>query len=215
MERFSPIYYLLFQAPRAMRLVNAISFFRVLAFPVLIVLMIVGNLQAFKWLILASFLTDAIDGFLARKFKVISILGSRLDSLGDDLAVFASFLGVIVFRRDFLVDQWPLIALMWFLFFVQLGFAFARYQKPTSFHTYGAKLATVFQGLFLCSLFFMQGTLYSLFYATAVVTCLELIEETIMVGVLPSWRSDVRGLYWALKMRSGEPGNESKPENFG
>ena len=178
-----------------MRIVNAISFFRVLAFPVLLVLLWQKNLEAFKWLILASFLTDALDGFLARKFKVISILGSRLDSLGDDLAVFASFLGVIVFRWDFLVDQWPLIALMWALFFLQLGFAMARYQKPTSFHTYGAKLATVFQGLFLCSLFFLDSTLYSLFYATVVVTCLELIEEIIMVGVLPSWRSDVRGLY--------------------
>lgn len=214
MERFNPFYYLLFQAPRAMRLVNAISFFRVAAFPVLIVLLIVGNLQVFKWLILASFITDAIDGFLARKFKVISILGSRLDSLGDDLAVFASFLGVIVFRRDFLVEQWLPISLMWALFFIQLGFAMARYQKPTSFHTYGAKLATVFQGAFLCSLFFLEETLYPLFYATVAVTCLELIEEILMVGVLPAWRSDIRGLYWALKLRAEEPGEDSHPENF-
>lgn len=194
-----------------MRIVNAISFFRVLAFPVLLVLLWQKNLEVFKWLILASFLTDALDGFLARKFKVISILGSRLDSLGDDLTVFASFLGVIVFRGDFLREEWILIALMWALFFLQLGFAMARYQKPTSFHTYGAKLATVFQGLFLCSLFFLDYTLYSLFYATVVVTCLELIEEIIMVGVLPSWRSDVRGLYWALKLRKDGTGSESEP----
>lgn len=197
-----------------MRIVNAISFFRVLAFPVLLVLLWQKNLEVFKWLILASFLTDALDGFLARKFKVISILGSRLDSLGDDLTVFASFLGVIVFRGDFLWEEWILIALMWALFFLQLGFAMARYQKPTSFHTYGAKLATVFQGLFLCSLFFLDYTLYSLFYATVVVTCLELIEEIIMVGVLPSWRSDIRGLYWALKLRKDGTGSESELENF-
>lgn len=190
-----------------MRIVNAISFFRVLAFPVLLVLLWQKNLEVFKWLILASFLTDALDGFLARKFKVISILGSRLDSLGDDLTVFASFLGVIVFRREFLAEQWLLISLMWGLFFLQLGFALIRYQKPTSFHTYGAKLATVFQGSFLCSLFFLDSTLYSLFYATVIVTCLELVEETIMVAVLPAWRSDIRGLYWALRMRS-----EATPE---
>ncbi|MBL7850782.1 MAG: CDP-alcohol phosphatidyltransferase family protein [Cyclobacteriaceae bacterium] len=211
MQRFNPIIYLLFQAPRAMRLVNAISFFRVIAFPVLIVLMIVGNLHAFKWLIFASFITDALDGWLARKFQVISILGSRLDSLGDDLAILASFLGVIVFRRDFLVEQWPLIALMWALFFLQLGFAMARYQKPTSFHTYGAKLATVFQGVFLCSLFFLEDTLYPLFYATVLVTCLELMEEIAMVAVLRSWRSDVRGLYWALRMRPEEHQDEPNP----
>jgi phosphatidylglycerophosphate synthase len=191
-----------------MRLVNFISFFRVVAFPVLIVLMIVENLNAYKWLILACFLTDALDGFLARKFNVISILGSRLDSLGDDLAVFAAFLGVIVFRVDFLAEQWFLISLMWVLFFTQLGFAMFRYQKPTSFHTYGAKLATIFQGAFLCSLFFLEQTMYPLFYVTVVVTCLELIEEIAMVAMLRSWRSDVRGLYWALKMRTDEtPGS--------
>lgn len=196
-----------------MRLVNAISFFRVLSFPVLVYLLFVGNLGVFKWLILVSFLTDAVDGFLARKFKVISILGSRLDSLGDDLTVFASFLGVLVFRQDFLAEQWLLITAMWVLFFVQLGFALGRYQKPTSFHTYGAKLAAILQGLFLCSLFFVESVWYPLFYATAAVTCLELIEEIAMVVVLPSWRADVRGLYWAL--RQPPDGSEKpRPENF-
>jgi phosphatidylglycerophosphate synthase len=204
MERFNPIYYLLFQAPRAMRLVNAISFFRVIAFPLLIALLFHHDLQTFKWLILACFLTDALDGFLARKLNVTSILGSRLDSLGDDLAVFASFLGVIVFRRDFLAEQWMPIALMWTLFLFQVLFAIFKYRKATSFHTYGAKLATIFQGTFLCSLFFLDNTVYPLFYATTIATCLELIEEIIMVAVLPSWRADVRGLYWALKLKSGE-----------
>lgn len=209
MERFNPIYYLLFQAPRAQRLVNMISFVRVIAFPVLILLLFLKELQTFKWVIFACFLTDAIDGFLARKLNVTSILGSRLDSLGDDLAVFASFLGVIVFRREFLVEQWVPIALMWLFFFVQLGFAIGKYQKATSFHTYGAKIATVFQGVFLCSLFFLDNTVYWLFYATTVTTCIELLEEILMVIVLPSWRSDVRGLYWAIKMKSGEVAEEN------
>lgn len=210
MERFNPIYYLLFQSPRPMRLVNAISFFRVVAFPVLIVLMVLHDLETFKWLIFISFMTDALDGFLARKFKVISILGSRLDSLGDDLTVLASFIGVIVFRGEFLREQWLPIALMWLLFFIQLGYAIGKYQKATSFHTYGAKIATIFQGVFLCSLFFLDQTLYPLFYATVVVTCSELIEEIVMVHFLRSWRPDVRGLYWALKMRKDSQAQDQK-----
>lgn len=210
MKRFNPLYYLLFQARRPIRIVNITSFFRVAAFPVLMVMLWIGNLEAFKWLILASFLTDALDGFLARKLKATSILGSRLDSLGDDLTVFAAFLGILGFRWAFVREEWPLITLTWFLFFVQLGYAVLKYQKPTSFHTYGAKAAAVLQGVFLCSIFFLDTTLYSLFYATVLVTCLELIEETIMVAVLPSWRSDVRGLPSALKLRKTELGDETK-----
>lgn len=198
-EKFNPVYYLLFQSPRPMRLVNTITFFRVAAFPVFVLLLFLNREDIFKWLVLVSFLTDAIDGFLARKFKVISILGSRLDSLGDDLTILASFLGVIVFHGDFLVIVWPVIFATFLLFVIQLLFALVKYQKTTSFHSYGAKAAAILQGLFLCSLFFLGQPYYPLFYATMGVTALELIEEIIMVYVMPRWRADVRGLYWALK----------------
>lgn len=204
MERFNPLYYLLFQARRPMRIVNAISFFRVIAFPVLILLLFLHDLNTFKWLIIICFITDALDGFLARKFKVTSILGSRLDSLGDDLTVFASFLGVIVFRSEFLMEQWILIAVLWVLYFVQLGYALIKYQKVTSFHTYGAKVAAVFQGVTLCSLFFLTAPQYLLFYIAVIATAINLIEETIMVHVLPVWRSDIKGLYWAVKLKESE-----------
>lgn len=190
-----------------MRVVNWISFFRVVAFPVFLVLLTLRALDTFKWLVMASFLTDALDGYLARKFKVISILGSRLDSLGDDLAILAAFLGVVVFRWNFLVDQWMLIALLWILFFIQLAYAMLKYQKPTSFHTYGAKLATLFQGVFLTSLFFYDEPILPLFYGTVLVTSVELIEEIIMVRLLPTWRADVRGLFWINKSTpEGGPG---------
>jgi CDP-diacylglycerol--glycerol-3-phosphate 3-phosphatidyltransferase len=33
----------------------------------------------------------------------------------------------------------------------------------------------------------------------AVLTALDLIEEIILIFLLPAWRSDVKGLYWILK----------------
>ncbi len=207
MERFNPIFYLLFQAPRAMRLVNMISFVRVVAFPVLLVLMIVDNLQVFKWIILVCFITDALDGFLARKLNVTSILGSRLDSMADDLAIAAGLFGAIVFRGGFVAEQWRVVALVLAFYFIQLGFALLKYRKVTNFHTYGAKVAAVFQGVFLCALFFVDEPVYPLFYVAAAMTCLELFEEIIMVAILPKWRSDVRGLYWAMKLRSESVSN--------
>lgn len=199
MEKFNPLYYLLFQSPRPMRIVNSITFFRVAAFPVFIVLLFLRNEEAFKWLVLVSFLTDAIDGYLARKFNVISILGSRLDSLGDDLTILASFIGVIVFHNNFLAAIWPVILATFVLFMIQLLFALVKYQKTTSFHTYGAKAAAILQGVFLCSLFFFGQPYYPLFYAAMGVTAAELVEEIIMVYVIPTWRADVRGLYWATR----------------
>lgn len=198
-NRFNALYYLLFQSRRPMRLVNTISFFRVAAFPVFIFLLITKNLDVFKWLILVSFITDAVDGYLARKFNVISVLGSRLDSLGDDLTVLAAILGLFVFEFPFLAAHWEPIAGVLLLFFIQSVYAWIRYQKLTSFHTYFAKTAAICQGIFLCAMFFLDEPFMELFYATLIITALELIEEIIMVAYLPQWKADVRGLYWVFR----------------
>ncbi|MCU0399211.1 MAG: CDP-alcohol phosphatidyltransferase family protein [Cyclobacteriaceae bacterium] len=184
-----------------MRLVNTITFFRIVSFPVLVFLLFTRNLEVFKWLIVAGFLTDALDGFLARKLKAQSILGARFDSIGDDLTVLAAILGLFVFQPEFLRKEWLIITILLILFFIQTGYAFLKYQKMTSFHTYGAKLAAVFQGFFLCSMFFFKEPAYWLFYSTVILTGLELIEEISMVYVLQNWKSDVRGLYWAIQIK--------------
>lgn len=205
---FKSIYYLLFKARRPVRLVNFITFFRVVAFPAFIILLVWQRLDVFKWLLLICFLTDAVDGFLSRKLKANSILGARLDSIGDDLTVLAGLLGMFVFRWEFLKTHWVPIAVVLVIFLIQTLYALFKYQKTTSFHTLGAKTAAILQGIFLCSLFFFDEPVDWLFYTALAVTAVELVEEIIMVTILPKWKSDVLGIYRALKIRNEEP----KPE---
>lgn len=201
---FLSTYYLLFKARRSVRLVNALTFFRVAVFPIFIAVLIFQRIDIFKWLLLTSFLTDALDGFLARKLKANSILGSRLDSIGDDLTVLAGLLGMFVFRWEFLKAEWIPIVLLLGIFLIQTLYALIKYQKTTSFHTIGAKTAAVLQGTFLCSLFFFDEPVYWLFYTALAVTALELLEELVMITILPKWKSDVPGIYWALKIKTTE-----------
>lgn len=204
------VYYLLVKARRPVRFVNAITFFRVIAFPVFIVLLSLEHIHIFKWLLLVSFLTDALDGVLARKLKANSILGARLDSIGDDLTVLAGLLGMFVFRWEFLKTSWIPIVVVLGIFLIQTLYALFKYQKTTSFHTLGAKTAAMLQGTFLCSLFFFDEPVYWLFYAALVVTALELVEEIVMVTILPKWKSDVLGIYWALKIKNTEQQQEQE-----
>jgi CDP-diacylglycerol--glycerol-3-phosphate 3-phosphatidyltransferase len=180
-------------------LVNGITFYRTLTAPLLIVLIIYQQIDWFKWLLALSFFTDAIDGFLARKFKVASIAGARLDSIGDDLTVIAGTIGMIAFKPAFVKEEIFIIILLWSLFALQTVLAFIKFGKMTSFHTYAAKAAAVLQGVFLILLFFLPNPLYELFYAAAFVTAFELIEEIIITLWLPEWRTNVKGLYWILK----------------
>jgi cardiolipin synthase len=179
--------------------INGITMYRVVTAPLLLVLLFTHHYDLFKWLLAISFFTDFIDGYLARKYKVSSIFGTRLDSIGDDLTIVVAMIGFFVMNPDFIKQQIILFILIFLLFIVQTIFAVSRYGKITSFHTYLAKIAAILQGVFLLLFFFTGKPNIFLFYAAAIITMLELIEETILVYLLPQWKTNVKGLYPVLK----------------
>ena len=182
-------------------MISGITLYRIITAPLLVVLLFKGEQELFKWLLGVSFFTDLIDGVLARTFKVTSILGTRLDSIGDDLTVLVAILGLGVLQPRFFIEQWAILVPLGILFLLQTGFALYRYGRITSFHTYLAKLAALTQGIFLLSFFFFETINYPLFYSAAFITIAELAEEIIIVWVLPQWKSNVRGLWWVLQKK--------------
>ncbi len=192
--------------------INGITLYRVIAAPFLLLLLYLQEFEMFKWFLLASFFTDFIDGFLARTFKVTSVVGTRLDSIGDDLTVLVAIIGMFVLHPHFIREQkWVLIFLL-FLFLVQAGYAIYRYGKTTSFHTYLAKIAAFAQGVFLLLVYFTGSPSLVLFYLAAGITALELVEEIVLVRMLPAWQANVKGIYWALKNGDGNKHRQANLE---
>jgi len=176
-------------------IVNGITIYRILAVFALIVLIVQHHWHVFRWLLLLSFLTDALDGFLARRYGVISRAGAALDSIGDDLTVAVAILALLVFDPAFFRSQLVIIVILASLYVTQTVAALARYGKLTSFHTWLAKIAAVLQGVFLVSVFFVPVFPTLLFYIAAACTGLDLIEETVMVFQLRHWNADVKGIF--------------------
>jgi phosphatidylglycerophosphate synthase len=189
-------------AVRPYYIINSITLYRIIAAPFLIYMVITNQVNIYKWMLAFSFFTDAIDGFLARKFKVVSKWGAKLDSIADDLTVTAGIFGIFILRPLFVQHEVFLITLMLSLLFIQMLLAFIRYRKMTSFHTYIAKFAAVLQALFIISIFFFEEPPYLLFYIAAGFTIINLLEEIILIFLLPQWQCDVKGLYWVLKLKS-------------
>jgi CDP-diacylglycerol--glycerol-3-phosphate 3-phosphatidyltransferase len=184
---------------RAWYVINGITLYRVIAAPILLVLLFTKQYDIFKWLLSVSFFTDMIDGYLARKFKVTSILGTKLDSIGDDLTVLVGLIALFVLKLEFIKQHVIIFIILLVLFFVQTTYAFIRYGKMTNFHTYLAKTAALLQGVFLILVFFTEEPSLILFYAATIVTMLELTEEIILVNLLPQWKTNVKGIFWVLK----------------
>jgi CDP-diacylglycerol--glycerol-3-phosphate 3-phosphatidyltransferase len=184
---------------QAWYIINGITLYRTIAAPFLLVLLFTKQYDIFKWLLAVSFFTDLIDGYLARKFKVTSILGTKLDSIGDDLTVLVGLIALFVLKLEFIKQHIIIFIILLVLFLLQTTYAFIRYGKMANFHTYLAKTAALLQGVFLILVFFTDDPILILFYAATIVTMLELTEEVILVKLLPQWKANVKGVYWVLK----------------
>lgn len=182
-------------------IVNGITLYRLLAAPLLVFLIINHRLDLFKWLLAVSFFTDAVDGYLARRYQVTSIAGTKLDSLGDDLTILVGMIGIAVINPEFILQEIYVFLFLLFLFLLQATLAIVRYGKMTNFHTYLAKIAAVLQGVFLLLFFFLDQPVYPLFLVAAGVTAFELAEEIILVFILPEWEINVKGLFWVIKRK--------------
>jgi hypothetical protein len=104
--------------------------------------------------------------------------------------------GIFVFERAFLKAHGGTVAALVALYLAEAALALLRYGRISSFHTVLARVAAYAQGIFVMSLF-LWGYQGWIFYSMAALTAAALSEEMALVYLLPQWKSDVRGLYWA------------------
>jgi phosphatidylglycerophosphate synthase len=174
------------------------SFYRILAAPFLLILIWLDVRLLFTSFLLVSYLTDSIDGYLARKLKITSARGSQLDSFGDQVTLIVGLLGLYYFESDFIQKNLILIVIVFVPYLVQMLIAYLKYGKATAFHTYLAKISAVLQAIFiLWALFFSPE--YVLFYIMILIGLLETIEEISLIFIYDNWTSDVKGLYWSYR----------------
>lgn len=174
------------------------SFYRIFAAPFLLILIWFDLRLIFTWLLLISYCTDAIDGYLARKLKITSPRGSQLDSFGDQITLLVGLIGLFYFEANFIKANLIIIIIAFVPYIIQMLIAYLKYAKATAFHTYLAKLSAVLQSIFiLWSLFFSPD--YTLFYLMIVIGLLETFEEIALIYMYDNWASDVKGIYWALR----------------
>lgn len=95
-----------------LNLPNILTLARVAAIPLLVVLMFSDSREAGFWaaaLFGAAAVTDFVDGWLARKWGVVTVLGKFLDPLADKLIVMAALIMLIPFGR---VPAWAVFLLL-------------------------------------------------------------------------------------------------------
>ena len=84
-------------------------------------------------------LSDMLDGFLARKYKITSEFGAKIDSIADMIFVFGSILKIIpVIEIPIAIYIWITIIILIKVFNIILGYI--QYKKLTLLHTIANKI---------------------------------------------------------------------------
>jgi cardiolipin synthase (CMP-forming) len=92
-----------------LNLPNLITVLRLFAVPVVIWTILAGYLQAAFWIFLAAGISDAIDGYLARKWHQRTELGAYLDAIADKSLLVSIFITLSIVG---LIPAWLAIAVV-------------------------------------------------------------------------------------------------------
>ena len=109
-----------------MNLPNKLTIFRVILIPFFVVLLLFDITAYDKWIALAIFivasLTDFLDGYIARKYNLVTNFGKFMDPLADkllvcsaiiclvELARIPAWVVIVIIAREFIISGFRLVA---------------------------------------------------------------------------------------------------------
>ena len=100
-----------------MNLPNKITMLRVIMIPFFAFFMLTDMVEGSKYIAVAIFiiasLTDTLDGFIARKYNLVSNFGKFMDPLADKLLVSTALICwgvIIIISREFIISGFRLVA---------------------------------------------------------------------------------------------------------
>jgi phosphatidylglycerophosphate synthase len=182
---------------------NLITISRLLAFPLILYFAIDGKETLFTIFLVINLISDAIDGFIARKFNMETEIGARLDSFADNLTYVLVFIGIYVFKLEEFLPY--MISFLFFIGILLLTviFSLIKFRKFPSLHLYSTKIGGYIQGAFFICLFTL-GFFTPFYYLVISWGIIGAFESIAIQMIIPEMRSNVKGLYWVLKEKKAE-----------
>jgi len=172
---------------------NYFTLLRLVCIPILWVLALLKSNQAFAIVLLIAGLTDALDGYFARKLKQASEFGAWFDSFADNLLSACIIFWFWLLLPEFFIAHLLVIVVVFAIFLLDLGIGFIKYKKMVNYHFYSAKLSCIlFYTFFLHAFFFYPNTF--LFYITVIITSISMIEgiiATLIFNKIASHRKSI------------------------
>jgi CDP-diacylglycerol--glycerol-3-phosphate 3-phosphatidyltransferase len=177
---------------------NIISLYRLLSVPLLLYVAYLGKEKLFFYWFLFNAFTDALDGFIARKFNMQSRWGAKLDSLADFFMYLLAMYALLRLKGNELEEvKYSFYLLIFYYLFIDF-FSLLKFKEVSSLHLYLSKLNGLIQSLFFVWLFTLGFNPY-LYWIMFILASISFIENMYFLIKLKTMRSDLKGYYWVYK----------------
>ncbi|RXK87075.1 CDP-alcohol phosphatidyltransferase family protein [Filimonas effusa] len=133
-------------------------------------------------------LTDILDGTIARKYKVQSSAGARLDSIGDLFYFVILVIYLVAEHGNVMLSYITVIAVVFLLRILNIIVGFVKYKRLIMIHTIANKTAGLL--VFLLPVVLLAAN-KSLLAVVSIVALVASIEEFIMIISSPRDKIDL------------------------
>lgn len=188
----------LYNGENIVNLPNVISFYRLLAVPMILVFVITHNERLFAVFLCISLVSDIADGNIARYFNLRTRFGAALDNVADMGTYAMALTGIFVFKWPEVQSHALLLYVFLAIFIISYFIAFARFGKVPGMHLYGAVIAGYIQGIFFFVLFAWDFVIW-LYYLSIIAGIIAYTEKCIVLFRINEIRPGLKGLYWVIR----------------
>jgi phosphatidylglycerophosphate synthase len=178
---------------------NLLSGARIALMPAVLLAAISGSRTWFLILVGASLMTDALDGFLARRLNAFTDFGRKLDSAADYLTMITGLAGLALLWPEIVRRELPWIIAGLSAFFGVIVFGFVRLGHAPCYHTWAAKAGVVGCALSMIPLLAEWSAVP--FHAMVVLLIIAAVEEVIISLLIPSHVGEMATVWHALRLR--------------
>jgi phosphatidylglycerophosphate synthase len=184
----------------ATRLPIALTALRAALGPVVVLMALVWpNAAAFAVCLTLAFLSDYLDGVIARRLGIATVPLRRLDSIADTVFYVSALFAAWYLRSDVLQPHVPALLVLAALEVARYGYDFLKFGREASYHMWSSKLwgITLVVAFFALLVFGRAGWPVSLAIYVGIAADLEGLAIS---SVLRESRTDVRTIFHAIEL---------------
>lgn len=172
----------------------------------LLLLAIFNPLDSVPWitgLILIGFISDIMDGIVARKLGVSTISLRKLDSIIDRIFWLIVLITCFVLYPSFMLTKWEIIAFLILLELIVFSFSLIKFYKIPSPHNFLSKLWGVAILATLMEII-LTGSSSWLFNLMILLGIVSRFDSLMIHILLRQWDHDIPSMYHAYLQRHGK-----------